>query len=102
MTGNAVISEPADNIVIDGYRLVLTSFACPEQYDVYDGDKKVGYLRLRHGQFTAEAPDCLDEMVYASETQGDGIFEEAERMPELRKAIAAIKAFYKRKKREEV
>lgn len=90
------------DLVIDGYRLECTCYACPEQYDVYDGDKKVGYLRLRHGFFRADAPDCLDETVYESETQGDGVFEESERMPELRKAIAAIKAFYKRKKRKEV
>lgn len=34
-----------------------TCFACPEQYDVYDGDEKVGYVRLRHGYFRVEAYD---------------------------------------------
>lgn len=29
-----------------------TCFACPEQYDVYYGSRKVGYVRLRHGLFT--------------------------------------------------
>jgi hypothetical protein len=33
--------------------------------------------------------------VYESETKGDGVFEDDERMPELRKAIEAIKRFYK-------
>jgi plasmid stability protein len=30
-------------------RLVRTCFACPEQYDAFIGEEKVGYLRLRHG-----------------------------------------------------
>lgn len=82
-----------EDIVIDGYRLVCTCSACPEQYDVFDdktGDK-VGYLRLRHGHFRADAPDCGDETVYESFTGGDGIFDDDERMPELRKAVFAIK-----------
>jgi hypothetical protein len=86
-----------DDTTIDGYRLACTCFACPEQYFVFDGDDQVGYLRLRHGRFTAEAPDCGDELVYVSYTNGDGMFTDAERMPELRRAVAAIKKFTKGK-----
>jgi len=86
---------PKENdIVIDGYRLFCTSIACPEQYDVFDDETKqqVGYLRLRHGYFRADVPDCGGETVYEADTKGDGMFEDDERMPELTKAIAAIKA----------
>lgn len=81
------------DILIDGCRLICTSCACPEQYDVFDEStgEQVGYLRLRHGYFRADVPDCGGETVYESETLGDGIFDEEERMPELTAAIAAIK-----------
>ena len=75
------------------YDLVRTCYACPEQYDVYDKhNNKVGYLRLRHGVFRAEYPDCGGETVYESLPDGDGIFEEYERMYQLTKAIEAIHA----------
>ena len=41
---------------INGYLLVMTCECCPEQYDVYKNDEKVGYLRLRHGVFTVDCP----------------------------------------------
>jgi len=40
---------------INGYKLVLTCGACPEQYDVFKNGQQVGYLRLRHGFFSAES-----------------------------------------------
>jgi len=81
-----------NDIVINGCRLICTCSACPEQYDVFDdiSAKKIGYLRLRHGVFRADTPDCGNETVYMSNTVGDGTFEESERMPELTKAINAI------------
>lgn len=84
---------PSDNdTVIGRYRLICTCGACPEQYDVYDEvtKKQVGYLRLRHGYFRADLDDCGGETVYEAETNGDGIFDEDERMPQLHAAIAAI------------
>lgn len=78
---------------INGFRLACTCPACPEQYDVFDAaGTKVGYLRLRHGYFRADFPDCGGETVYETDTKGDGIFDEDERTPELTKAIAALKA----------
>ena len=37
---------------------------CPEQYDVYFGDFQIGYLRLRHGSFSASYPDYTGETVF--------------------------------------
>lgn len=91
-----------EDIIIDGCRLVCTCGACPEQYDVFDEktNQQIGYLRLRHGVFRADVPycvrtdvpDCGGKTVYRSETKGDGVFDDDERMPELTKAITAIKA----------
>lgn len=84
------------DIVIDGCRLIKTSLACPEQYDVFDEDTKqqVGYLRLRGGYFRADVPECGGETVYESNPAGDGMFDDEERMPELTKAITAIKKYH--------
>lgn len=87
--------SPSDeDIVIGRYRLVCTCGACPEQYDVFDEATKrqAGYLRLRHGFFRADLDDCGGETVYESQTRGDGVFDDDERMPELTAAIAAIDA----------
>jgi len=60
------------------FALVKTCHECPEQYDVYLGAEKVGYMRLRHGYFCAECP--YGEIVYEShDTIGDGIFDPNER-----------------------
>lgn len=73
------------------YRLVRTCGACPEQYDVFDGEEKVGYLRLRHGSFRAEYPDCGGEVVYAANTEGDGMFEDDEREYHISRALEGIR-----------
>lgn len=73
-------------------RLDQTSCACPEQYDAYLGDDKVGYLRLRHGRFIVEVPDVGGRLVYASETLGDGAFEPCESDRHLNAAKEAIAA----------
>lgn len=79
------------DLCINGYTLKKTSTACPEQYDVFDKDnEQVGYLRLRHGYFRADVPDCGGDTVYESQPKGDGMFEDDERMQELTNAIEAI------------
>lgn len=80
--------------VIGRYRLICTCGACPEQYDVFDEETKqqVGYLRLRHGYFRADMDSCGGETVYESQPNGDGIFDDDERLPELTKAVAALEA----------
>lgn len=71
-------------------RLVLTCEECPEQYDAFIGQDQVGYLRLRHGQFRVDYPDCGGETIYTAEPIGDGIFEDHERDRYLRFAVDAI------------
>lgn len=73
-------------------QLVQTCTACPEQYDAFLGDTKVGYLRLRHGSFTAEYLRPGGELVYHAETHGDGHFEPGERDFHLTNAKRAIAA----------
>lgn len=70
--------------------LSMTCEACPEQYDAFIGDKQVGYLRLRHGRFRVDYPECGGETVYSADPRGDGIFEPSERdyyLTEAKKAI---------------
>lgn len=86
-----------EELFIDGYRLVLTSLACPEQYDVFNANEvKVGYLRLRSGYFRADCPTCGGDTVYEAHTRGDGMFDNDERLPQLSAAIAAISAYWKK------
>lgn len=80
-----------EDVEIDGLKLECTCGACPEQYDVFDGERQVGYLRLRHGHFRADCPDCGGETVYESEPEGDGVFADEERMQELTSAVKAIR-----------
>ena len=78
-------------MIIKGYELRMTCRVCPEQYDVYKDGAQVGYLRLRHGCFSAEYPDCGGEMVYYTEDcDGDGAFYSNERDLFLTEAINAI------------
>ncbi len=86
--------EPSSSdILLDGCRLICTCTACPEQYDVFDDSTgiKLGYLRLRHGWFRADYPDCGGDTVYESRTKGNGSFDEDERITELTAAVKAIK-----------
>lgn len=71
-------------------RLVQTSGAAPEQYDVYCGDTQVGYLRLRWGHFSAHLHGSGGPIVYEAYTIGDGIFDFNERDEHLRNAVAEI------------
>lgn len=81
-------------IMIHGYRLELTCFACPEQYDVFAGDHQVAYFRLRHGQFYAACPDVGGDVVYDVDTDGDGVFDDEERVKHLTNAILAVQEYY--------
>jgi len=81
---------------VDGFKLVCTSMACPEQYNVFYGDRQVGYLRLRHGRFRADCPDCGGETVYSSNTKGDGGFADEERDTEIGNALKKIREWMER------
>jgi hypothetical protein len=74
-------------------KLIRTCTACPEQYDVYDDVRQVGYLRLRHGVFYADyfPPNSGERIgVYEASPQGDGIFAPEERVHYLNYACRAI------------
>jgi hypothetical protein len=73
-----------------GIVLVKTCSACPEQYDAMMGDRQVGYLRLRGGQFRVDFPECGGETIFRASPKGDGIFEDDEREFYLDAAIRAI------------
>ena len=77
---------------IKGLQVIQTCGACPEQYDVFDGENEIGYLRLRHGYFRA---DYRGHTVYEASPDGDGAFESDERDKYLKKAVKAIKKAYK-------
>ncbi len=80
------------NTQILGCKLHLTCNACPEQYDVTLNGEQIGYLRLRHGGFTAAYPDVGGKVVYGASPMGDGIFEDQERLYHLTLAVAALLA----------
>lgn len=78
---------------INGYTVVKTCDACPEQYEVFDGDKQVGYLRLRHGEFRVHYPDHNGRTIFCASPAGDGMFEDWERRTHLNAAIDIIEAW---------
>lgn len=81
---------------VGGCALVQTCAAWPEQYDVFKGKVQIGYLRLRHGVFRADYPDCGGETVYEAEPEGDGCFMDDERDFYLKEAVAALLAKFKK------
>lgn len=64
--------------------------ACPEQYDAFIGEQRVGYVRLRHGTLRVDYPECGGERVLDGCPMGDGTFEPEERPEWLDKARAAL------------
>lgn len=79
---------------IGEYELISTCMACPEQYDVLVDGKKVAYLRLRHGYFRVDVPDCGDLTIFEAEPKGDGCFTPDERASYLYEAIRRIDCYY--------
>lgn len=82
-------------------RFEQTCIACPEQYDVFDGDKIVAYIRLRWGHLSVTCPDVHGtDVVYSADigdSGWDGCFEdEAQRSLHLKLAEAAIEDWIKR------
>lgn len=81
--------------VINGATLKMTCPFAPEQYDVYMGEKRIGYLRLRHGYFSVRYPDANGENVYEStDSEGDGEFVNSERRKFLTKAVDVLLSHY--------
>lgn len=83
-------SKGVSDVNIMGYDLEQTCGACPEQYDVFKDGERVGYLRLRHGYFSAQVPDAGGRTVFEGHPDGYGIFESGERRHYLQAAVVAI------------
>lgn len=95
-SGEDEYTASGEDIIIEGHRLICTCSACPEQYEVFHNQSRqhIGYLRLRHGKFRADYPDCGGESVYDATTKGDGNFEDDERMEHLTNAVRALSRRY--------
>lgn len=73
----------------------MTCTACPEQYEVLDGQgNEVAYLRLRHGHYTVSVPDVGGEVIYEAFPQGDGMFDDDERLKYLEESVNHIQKYY--------
>lgn len=73
--------------------LIKTCSEHPEMYDVFYDRKKIGYLRLRYGYFTAQPlqnDGALGRLVYFAETKGEGSFADDERDFFLQVAVNAL------------
>lgn len=88
----------AGDCEILGLTLELTCRSHPEQYDVFgDGDERIGYLRLRHGEFTVSTDGPFDGVLYRGTYGGNaGEFEDDDRERWLTAAVKDIKAYYAR------
>jgi len=75
---------------IEDITLDQTCGACPEQYNAFLDGEQVGYLRLRHGTFTVDFPDCGGETILVRFPEGDGFFRDYERDLYLDAAKSAI------------
>lgn len=73
------------------FSLRCTSVASPEQYNVYWRGIPVGYLRLRHGVFRADAPLCGEDTVFMAEPAGHYLFDDRERENYLVAALESIR-----------
>lgn len=80
-------------ISISGVTLDCTSSTSPEQYDAFLSGQRIGYLRLRWGEFYAAFPDVGGEIVYAAEI-GDmaPCFTDEQRGEHLPLAVRALLA----------
>jgi hypothetical protein len=77
----------------EGVRLVCTGCMCPEQYDVYFDDTRIGYLKLRYGVFTAKYPNACGEVVYRCTFLYDeykGAFTREERAYSIPRAVETL------------
>ncbi len=80
-----------DEQIVDGLKFVMTCSEFPEQYDVFDGDNQVGYVRMRYGNFSVSCPDAGDCLVVNRGMLGYGAFEDDERELCLKEAASAIR-----------
>jgi hypothetical protein len=82
------LSQNLQEYYIDGFKVKQTCLACPEQYDFYFDDIKVGYLRLRNGNLKVE---FKDEIILVKKIGETSVFSSDERVKELDNAVKLIK-----------
>jgi hypothetical protein len=76
-------------------KLIQTCGAYHEQYDAFIHDRKVGYLRLRHGHFTVHCSNTSSITVFEAYTKDGGLFkDDDERKMFLQKAKDTIQIWY--------
>lgn len=92
-----------DCLLIKGLMFHQTCLACPEQYDVFKGNKQVGYVRLRYGELKAVYPNVGGEIIYEksfNELYKGWFFDEDEKVTELNNiADCILKKLNGRKKK---
>lgn len=74
----------------NGLEIKMTSGACPEQYEIFKDGQQVAYYRLRHGEFTVDFPNVTGEEIMCESPNGDGIFDNDERLTYLTKAMRKV------------
>ena len=80
---------------IGGYLFHRTCSGYPEQYDVLKCGVLAGYVRLRHGWFSARALPSQEELVEYEFEEHHGFFEDNEsRMKYLGEVAEALKLYY--------
>jgi len=78
--------------------LIKTCEACPEQYNVFRDEDKVGYIRLRNGFLSVYCPDCFKKCVYSKKFNNENLDwfkSEKERKKYLNLCKQRIKEFLK-------
>lgn len=74
----------------NGFQIVQTASAFPEQYEVFKDGVQLAYYRLRDGEFTIESPDVGGELIFQSFPDGDGLFDKDERFIYMVNAMRLI------------
>lgn len=81
------------NTRIGDLQFELTGDMCPEQYDVYLGEQRIAYVRLRGGYMRVDFPEVGEKVIFSHEFEDmwKGAFDgDAERFDYLSKAASAI------------
>ena len=85
-----------NTISLGEFEFKLTSFCCPEQYDVFDADnRRVGYVRVRSGRllcYAIDADGVRHDMILARLHDVGGFRDDAERLRWLGCCADALRA----------
>ncbi len=79
-------NQTNDCITIKGLMFYKVGEACPEQYEVFKGNKQVAYIKLRYGHLRAIYPNINGEVIYEKkykEIYKGWFFDDEEKMVEL-------------------